>query len=75
MRATLVAIVGAALASTDENYMTPTGSTRTRPWLVLAVSFAFVAGAGLFLHTQFGAERLDAGEEERLCVPSRDTVL
>lgn len=75
MRATLVAIVGAALASADEEHMTPTGSTRTRPWLVPAVSFAFVAEAGLFLPTQFGAERLVAGEDERFCVPARHMVL
>ena len=30
---------------------------------------------GLFLHTQFGAERFDATKEERLCVPSAKTVL
>jgi hypothetical protein len=30
---------------------------------------------GLFVHAQFGAERLDATKEERLCVPSVATVL
>ncbi len=31
--------------------------------------------SGLFVHTQFGAERLDASKEERLCVPSLATLL
>ncbi len=30
---------------------------------------------GLFVHPQFGAERLDMSKEERLCVPSLATVL
>ncbi len=31
--------------------------------------------AGIFVHPQFGAERLDAAKEDRLCVPSLATVL
>lgn len=32
------------------------------------------AHAGLYLHTQFGAERVDASKEDLLCVPSRATL-
>ncbi len=30
---------------------------------------------GVFVHSQFGAERLDGSREERLCLPSRATML
>lgn len=30
---------------------------------------------GLFVQTQFGAERLDTAKEDRVCLPSLKTVL